>query len=1679
MKADNDHWTFTAREITAPDGYLIDNAGWQILEVNKGQSLAKMTFTDTKYPEIVILKIDRETGKPVPNTTFRVVIDGTSFAQEMTTDEKGEIHITYEEFEHFLDESDKGKLDWTVTVTELMPAANYNRDKQLSSGDYTQTQQLKFGQSACKFTFEDTSFRSIKVYKKDAETRWLLAGASFTLHCISADDPKEGANITDRTLTTDKDGYVLFENVPNGTYELYESTPPFGYTDTGAFWGDGEASAHRTVIVTSGNDPVIEFERYDYPTTGLLIKKIDSVTRQPVEGARFLITPHSPLTKEPWEATTDENGTIVAESEHLEPGTYTIKEIYAPDGYVKDEQSQTISVSAQHKAYTLTFENNQKHMLNLLKLDSKTRQPLQGAVFEIRKSSGEVVMNHVTTGINGYASIPNLEPGSYVVQEIMSPEGHEIDPTPQMFEIKEDSSGTVVTLVFYNSSFGNLYIRKYDEVTRKGIEGAEFKIWRGDGTIVAEQAISDAAGFFYLGELVTDTYYIQEIKAPDGYILDSTIHTIHVKLGTTYTLEIPNRKPGGVTVHKVDSKTGAGLEGAVFELRDMSGNLISEQKTGKDGIARWSNIEPGWYVLTETRAPEGYSIGVPASQNIEVKEFVSAQITWENGQQSSLTITKRDKATNEPLAGAAFEVRTMNGDLAARLTTDVTGNATTDRLAPGWYRVTEVKAPDGYILNEKEETVELKENIPAVLDFYNASSKGFTLHKVDAVTKRPLAGAVFEVRDLSGNLIDTYTTDASGTINTKALEPGFYNVVETKAPVGYVLDNTPQLIELREGKQAVITLNNQPETVIQVYKVDGVTNAPIAFVEFEISSYDGKILGYMTTDETGWASSMIMEPGEYIVKEKKTPSGYVVDPAEHRIAIKKGENTILRLKNWPSTSLHITKVDKVSRKVLEGAEFELRYDTGHGDCTYIGTYITDEFGMIHTEPLTPGFYMIKETHAPEGYAIETEEYRYCVKAGEYNHLIVEDLALGTLIVRKIDSKTNKPIPGAVFKVENADTSDLVGTLETDANGEAIFYGLKEGFYIVTETQAPEGYTRSECPKTIQVEYGKRTYVDFRDDENGSLVIILQDKHTGAYLLGGQFQVIRMSDQIIVFDGSTDVTGTIVVGNLLPGWYEVNQVFAPDQYTMVDISTKVQILVGQQQTVYFKDETASMVIEKVDALHPELMLEGARFQVKRDADGIVIGEYRTGKDGLALVGGLTDGLYTVTELHPPVGYAIDEGPKTVYVRGGTAAHVNFQDTALSSISINVVDTQGQPVPGVKVEVWQQNGELVNFYVSDTTGLIMTDKIPAGMYVLKVVTIPEGYVVSSNCAVLHGLLQTTVELKNGIETTFEFEIQGSGSAKIMSVDGAGKAISGMKVTVTTIEGTKIGEYITGSDGSAIVNGLNAGWYVVTEDKAPNGYTAITTPKTIRVLDKGSVEVTFEHNKLSGISLTTVDLNTNRPLPGVQVEIRTQAGILIGNYTSDSNGSIRTDKVDAGMYVIKVTGMPDGYSVNPSSTTIGSSLQTTVEVKNDVEFTMNLEFVQQSSMHISSVDLTGKVIAGMQVTITTQAGVKIGDYTTDSSGYITVNNLAAGWYVVTVTKVPDGFTIEKDSQTVEVKTGVNLDVSFKFKALTNINITTVDVTSKKPIPGVKVEIWTQSGTIIGSYVSNSAGISVRKNC
>ena len=296
-------WTISVREISAPKGYLIDDKNWQEAEMHQGEKLKTFTFTDTRYPYIRILKRDRETGEPLPNTTFHVWIDGKDIGTHVT-DNFGVITIDYDTYGRFLDENNFD--NWTITVQETEMPDKYNKDKQDASGDYTLTQTLKWGQSYAEFVFKDTHFRDLRITKRDSSNTWTLADATFTLDSINLENEKGGP--IHREGKTDANGQLTFKDLPNGTYRVTETVPPTGYSLADPNWQD--------VTITSYSDRVIDIEFLNAPEQGLLIRKLDATTKQNLAGVKFEIRylgtadSSSGTTNDPMEKITDSNGLI-------------------------------------------------------------------------------------------------------------------------------------------------------------------------------------------------------------------------------------------------------------------------------------------------------------------------------------------------------------------------------------------------------------------------------------------------------------------------------------------------------------------------------------------------------------------------------------------------------------------------------------------------------------------------------------------------------------------------------------------------------------------------------------------------------------------------------------------------------------------------------------------------------------------------------------------------------------------------------------------------------------------------------------------------------------------------------------------------------------------------------------------------------------------------------------------------------------------------------------------------------------------------------------------------------------------------------------------------------------------------------------------------------------------------
>ncbi|MDT2012590.1 MSCRAMM family protein, partial [Carnobacterium divergens] len=264
-----------------------------------------------------------------------------------------------------------------------------------------------------------------------------------------------------------------------------------------------------------------------------------------------------------------------------------------------------------------------------------------------------------------------------------------------------------------------------------------------------------------------------------------------------YNELVPFFSPGVVTINKLDSKNGNKLSGAVFSLKDAGGSVILEDiTTDENGVAKIESLKYGNYTLIETKAPDGYDINIkPIEFEVNAENAKTLTIDVENSlTPGSVLLEKTDGKTAELLEGAVFELQDETGKVLQKgLETDSSGKLAIDGLSPGNYQLVETKAPVGYELDSKPVsfTIEKGQTTAVKVSKENNLTPGSVLlEKTDGKTAELLEGAVFELQDETGKVLQKgLETDSSGKLAIDGLSPGNYQLVETKAPVGYELDS--------------------------------------------------------------------------------------------------------------------------------------------------------------------------------------------------------------------------------------------------------------------------------------------------------------------------------------------------------------------------------------------------------------------------------------------------------------------------------------------------------------------------------------------------------------------------------------------------------------------------------------------------------------------------------------------------------------------------------------------------------------------------------------------------------------------------------------------------------------------------------------------------------------------------
>lgn len=709
-------------EKSVPSPYLLDAPSQLVtLYPNRDHTVY---FENHQKPSLTVNKICSVTGEPLKGAKFQV-----TYASNDT--ESGEINdLGY----FYSDENGQFKIsnlkDGWYKITELESVPGYR-----IKDPATQEVFVKAGESKT-VTFENTPLSALVVFKFDSVTGEAVKNAVFQVKYLTGTSGTGGTVIG--TYKTSTSGSFTVTGLDEGTYIVEELASDSGHViDT----------APQTAYISGKDQDVVELYFGNSPKGALLVKKIDSVSREPLSDVEFFVTTSdgTVVGDANGKFTTDSAGTFLIEG--IDPGTtLVVKEVRTKDNsYILDDTPQTARIKAG-QTVTLEFRNQPKGNLIINKLDSVSGEPLKGVEFKITYADGSYVdaeggklstKGCYVTDANGQIMLSNVS-GTLVVTEEKTLPNYSIDPETRSQTVVVNPDDTQ-TLTFYNDPVGGVEIIKVntDKKTER-IPNVKFEIRRADDGLV-DTVTTDKNGRAFLS-LEDGHYYAVEIESAEGFELDNTPHYFEVKDGKTTTLTVENKALSGILIHKIDSVTGEGIYGVTFLLYDGNKNPIGQYESDQDGWVYITGLtESGRYYIRELEN-EGYNVDTQL-KTVYVKAGKTIEIEWENEPiTGQIQIYKYAAEYNEitgtapgtPLAGAVFEIiNARSGKVVDYITTDARGVAASKALPLTRYQIREVKAPAYWQLDSTvhDVTLEYAGQIIKLSAYDKPSSLGVSITK--------------------------------------------------------------------------------------------------------------------------------------------------------------------------------------------------------------------------------------------------------------------------------------------------------------------------------------------------------------------------------------------------------------------------------------------------------------------------------------------------------------------------------------------------------------------------------------------------------------------------------------------------------------------------------------------------------------------------------------------------------------------------------------------------------------------------------------------------------------------------------------------------------------------------------------------------------------------------------------
>ncbi len=1005
-------------------------------------------------------------------------------------------------------------------------------------------------------TFINKELPGLRIIKYERGSMELMPGVSFE---IFRDAESLGI------FQTDQFGEILLTDCEPGTYRVEER-------DTGG--DDHVLDTTPQEVELKAGDGIKELVFFNDRLPGIHLIKVDSSDlSKPIANARFRIEAVDGSWG-PEEYTTSEDGTI--DLSKLPVGAYVVTELECPS-YVVDDAQRIIHLDGGEQAQ-FVFTNSKLPSLHLYK-ESADGTPLGGVTYRLAKIEDGSRYLDRTTGPDGSICWEDLEPGVYSLQEVSTVSDHILDPTEYHVEL---FPGKDATICLQNDKRPNLTIHKSDADTGAPVPGTVFLVKGADGHSVAE-VTTGPDGSATVEDLLPGVYEVSEKSVPSPYLLDAAPQLVTLYPNRDRDVYFENHKRPTVTIQKESSVTHDPIQYAEFHITWSSNKTeTGEQRdlgtfqTDEAGQIILEGIEDGWLTIKETKPAPGYQLPEDPVTEVYVKGGENKTVTISNIPLSALVVYKQDSVTGEAISGARFQLKYLGGEVSGSggtvvgtYTTSANGSFTVTGLRKGYYICEELESDSGHVIDAAPQSFYIsgKDQDIVTLYFSNAPKGVVLVKKVSSADNSPLSDVEFLVTKSDGSVVGDangkFVTDSTGTFLVEGVEPGTTLVIrETRAKPGYLLDDTPQTVQVKEGQTVTVEFRNQPLGNLIIHKLSSKDKTPLEGVQFKITYADGSYLpdesGKLSSNGLYWTDAegqIVLSgiTGTVVVTEVESIPGYTIDPntQSQTVVVDPDDTQQLYFYNAPVGGVEFTKVNEADKtERIPNTTFEIRRVS---DDALADTVTTGKDGKVFL-PLEAGDYYAVETDCPDTFKLDPTPIYFTVKDGETTRKTVTNKAFSGILLHKIDAATRKGIYGVTFLLYDGNMNP-VDQFTTDQNGYAYIDTLELSGKVYLRELENEGYIVDEQLKTVYIKPGETTEITWENRAiTGQVQIVKKSADynptnglpAGTLLEGAVFEIYDKAGNLVDTIRS-DSRGLAVSKPLPLSRYTIREVKAPANY----------------------------------------------------------------------------------------------------------------------------------------------------------------------------------------------------------------------------------------------------------------------------------------------------------------------------------------------------------------------------------------------------------------------------------------------------------------------------------------------------------------------------------------------------